>query len=40
MLDRFSVELGAAAGAIIGFAFGYGVRAWVSHRRRRKARGF
>jgi hypothetical protein len=36
-MDRFSLALGAAAGGIIGFALGYGVRAWMSHRRRRKA---
>jgi hypothetical protein len=40
MLDSFSLEVGAGAGALVGFLLGYGVRAWISRNRRRKARGF
>jgi len=39
-MDKFSLEVGAAAGAIGGFLLGFGLRAWLSWLRRRRARGF
>jgi hypothetical protein len=40
MLDHFSLELGTAAGILVGFLLGYAKRAWISSLRRSKARGF